>query len=142
MNSKEKLEKAIEYAMENRPKVGGFPFLAECLRKAGVTHNIWSLPAVMSMYLMTDGQYLINQGVPFMTGMTEVPQFDQEAVVKAIQVDQAGESTFTEFLEAIWKAGAWGYDVDFKKRTVTYMGAHGELYTEPYPEVEVPGLVL
>lgn len=35
MTQKEKLQMAMDYATANRPKVGGFPFLAECLRKAG-----------------------------------------------------------------------------------------------------------
>lgn len=74
MTSKEKLQKAMEYAMANRPKVGGFPFLAECLRKAGVKHNIWSLPGVTSMYLMDDGEYIINQGTPLLTGMAVLVQ--------------------------------------------------------------------
>lgn len=141
MNSKEKLQKAIEYGMVHRPKVGGFPFLAECLRKAGVKHNIWSLPAATSMYLMDDGEYIINQGTPLVTGMVEVPKFDEGAVIKALRADQAGESTFPEFLNAIWNAGAWGYDVHFEKRTVAYMGAKGEMYIEEYPLVEVSELV-
>lgn len=134
---KEKLQTAMSYAMAHRPEVGGFPFLAECLKRAGVKHNIWSLPAAQSLYLMTDGTYIVNQGTPLLDGMAEVPKFDQEAVVQAIRIDQAGESTFPEFLNSIWKAGAWGYDVDFNKRTVTYMGPRGELYTESYPQVEI-----
>ena len=137
MNSKEKLQQAMVYAVANQPKVGGFPFLAECLRKAGVKHNIWSLPAVMSMYLMEDGEYIINQGTPLVMGMVEVPKFNEEEIISALRVNQSGESTFPEFLEAIWKAGAWGYDVDFAKRTVMYMGTKGEMYTETYPAVEV-----
>ena len=128
--------------MEHRPQLGGFPFLAACLQKAGVKHNIWSLPSVMSMYLMDSGEYIINQGTPLITGMAVVPPFDQDAVVAAIRSDQAGASTFPEFLHAIWRAGAWGYDVDFEKRTVTYMGSKGELYTESYPAVDVEGFVL
>lgn len=127
----------MEYAMANRPKVSGFPFLAECLRKAGAKHNIWSLPAATSMYLMDDGEYIIKQGTPLATGMLEVPKFDEEGIIKAIRADQAGGSTFTEFLQAIWNAGAWGYDVDFGRRKVAYMGAKGEMYTESYPEIEV-----
>lgn len=137
MSSKEKLQKAMEYAIENCPKVGGFPFLAECLRKAGVRHNIWSLPAVQSIYMMRDGDCVVNQGIPLINGMAEVPPFDQDALIIAIRTDQEGKSTFPEFLNAAWKAGAWGYDVDFDKRTVTYMGARGELYTESYPAIEI-----
>jgi len=94
------------------------------------------------MYLMDDGEYIINQGAPLVTGMTEVPKFDEEAVIRAIRADQSSESTFPEFLQAIWNAGAWGYDVDFNTRVVAYMGAKGEMYTEAYPEVEVPELLL
>jgi len=35
----EKLQAAQKKAMEGRPKVGGFPYLAETLRRAGVTRN-------------------------------------------------------------------------------------------------------
>jgi uncharacterized protein YbcV (DUF1398 family) len=39
----ENLKEAQKYAMSIRPKVGGFPYLAEALRLAGVTHNQWHL---------------------------------------------------------------------------------------------------
>jgi uncharacterized protein YbcV (DUF1398 family) len=41
----EKLQAAQQRAVAIRPKVGGFPYLAEVLRQAGVTHNFWFLPA-------------------------------------------------------------------------------------------------
>ena len=47
----ENLLKAQQFAMSIRPKVGGFPYLAEALRKAGVTRNIWNLPSCQSIYL-------------------------------------------------------------------------------------------
>jgi uncharacterized protein YbcV (DUF1398 family) len=52
-------------------------------------------------------------------------------------VDQAGESTFAEFLEASSKAGVVRYELDFSVRTVSYYGARGEEYVEAYPLVEV-----
>jgi len=142
MSSKEKLQKAMAYGIENRPKVNGFPFLAECLRKAGVRHNIWSLPAVQSVYIMDTGESIVNQGAPLFSGIEDVPMFDQVALISALRIDQAGESTFPEFLNAAWNAGVWGYDVDFNKHTVMYMGARGEMYTESYASVEVPELIL
>jgi len=39
----EKLEAAQRKAIAIRPKVGGFPYLVEALRQAGVTRNVWSL---------------------------------------------------------------------------------------------------
>src|SRR5580704_4803120 len=41
----ESLQAAQRHAMAVRPKVGGFPYLAEILRRAGVTRNLWFLPA-------------------------------------------------------------------------------------------------
>src|ERR1700734_393917 len=113
------MSKAIDnlnYAMKRaatiRPKVGGFPYLAETLRQAGVTRNIWSLPACQSLFLTNDGPIVI-QGVPLVSGSAEVPPFDREALIKALRVDQAGESTFPEFIESAWRAGVVLFDVDF-----------------------------
>jgi len=135
-NSQEKLQIAVKYAMANRPKVGGFPFLAECLRQAGVKRNLWSLPGAQSICVMKEG-VVVNQGTPLVSGMAEVPTFDEKALITALRTDQAGNSTFPEFLNAIWKAGAIGYDVNFTTRNVSYFGARGEKYVESYPAVEV-----
>jgi uncharacterized protein YbcV (DUF1398 family) len=66
-----------------------------------------------------------------------VPAFDREALIAAIRVDQAGESTFPEFLAASWGAGVVRYEVDFAARTVRYLGCNGEQYVEAYPAVEL-----
>jgi uncharacterized protein YbcV (DUF1398 family) len=78
------------------------------------------------------------QGVPLVTGAVDVPRFDCDALIKALRTDQAGESTFPQFLEASWKAGVIRYEVDFTKRIVTYSGCLGEEYVEEYPEVSRP----
>ena len=132
MSAKIRLQKALEYAHENRPQTGGFPFLAECLRQAGVTHNIWALPAVKSTYMM-EGGWVINDGPPLVISTTAVPTFNQETLITALRTNQAGESTFPEFLVAAWQAGVVLYDVDFLKRTVTYQGSNNEQYIEAYP---------
>src|ERR1700761_9095983 len=100
----ENLQKAQNRAMAIRPKVGGFPHLAETLRLAGVTRNIWSLPACQSLFLTKDGPVII-QGTPLATGAMDVPLFNRDALIAALRKDQAGESTFPEFLSASWKAG-------------------------------------
>lgn len=130
------LEAAFERATAIRPKVGGFPYLAETLRRAGVTRNLWFLPACGSLYLTELGSVL-NQGTPLVAGMIDVPPFDREALIAALRADQAGKTTFPEFLAASWRAGIVRYDVDFAARTVSYYGARGETYVEPYPAVEV-----
>lgn len=130
------LQSAMQHAMAHRPAVGGFPFLAETLRRAGVTRNVWSLPSCQSVYATTLGP-VVMQGEPLLSGMADVPAFDQAALVAALRADQAGQSTFAEFLMATWKAGVVGYDVDFAARTCTYNGALGERYVEEYPAAEI-----
>ena len=132
----ENLQAAQQKAMAGRPKVGGFPYLAETLRRAGVTRNLWFLPACQSLYLTELGPVL-TQGSPLVSGTVDVPPFDREALIAALRTDQAGKSTFPEFLAATWRAGVVRYDVDFSARTVAYYGANGEEYVESYPAVKV-----
>src|SRR5262249_32168443 len=111
----ENLESAQKRAMAIRPKVGGFPYLAETLRRAGVTRNLWFLPECQSLFLTNDGP-VVTQDTPLVTGTVDVPPFNREALISALRTDQAGESTFPEFLAASWRAGVVRYDVDFNAR--------------------------
>jgi uncharacterized protein YbcV (DUF1398 family) len=133
----ENVEKAQRKAMAIRPKVGGFPVLAEVLRQAGVRRNLWYLPSAQSVYI-TDLGPVVTQGQPLATGTLDVPSFDEERLGRALRIDQAGESTFAEFLQATWDSGIVSYEVDFNARVVTYYGAEDESYTESYPALEVP----
>lgn len=132
----ENLKLAQQQGMAERPKVGGFPYLAETLRRAGVTRNLWFLPSCQSFYL-TDKGPVVMTGTPLISGVEDVPPFNQAALVTALRMDQAGEITFTEFLTASWKAGVVKYDVDFNARTCAYYGLGGEKYIESYPAVEI-----
>jgi uncharacterized protein YbcV (DUF1398 family) len=67
----------------------------------------------------------------------DVPPFNQDALIVALRIDQAGESSFPEFLQAAWRAGVVRYDVDFAARTVAYYGCNREEYVESYPAVEI-----
>ena len=79
----ENLTSAQQRAMAGRPKVGGFPYLAETLRSAGVTRNLWSLPACQSLYV-TDLGPVVVQGAPLVMGVADVPP------VAAIGLPDAG----------------------------------------------------
>lgn len=127
---------AQKRALAIRPKVGGFPYLAEVLRLAGVTRNYWYLPSCQSLYLTNDGPVVVP-GTPLVSGPADVPAFDQEALIKALRTDQAGESTFPEFLAASWRSGVVRYDVDFAAQSVAYYGCNGEEYIETYPAVKI-----
>lgn len=132
----DKIIEAQKYAMSICPKAGGFPVLAEVLRQAGVQENHWFLPSCQSIYLMQGGA-IVQQGTPIIIGTFEIPKFDQKALISAIRIDQEGNSTFPEFLEAAWKAGVVRYNVDFIARKVIYYGVNNESYVEGYPSVEV-----
>lgn len=132
----ENLVTAQQLAMKIRPKVGGFPYLAEILRLAGVARNIWYLPSCQSIYFTKYGT-VINQGVPLINNMVEAPRFNEEALIRALRIDQAGEGTFPEFLKSAWEAGVVSYEVDFEKYKVKYFGVLGESYCEDYPSVKV-----
>jgi uncharacterized protein YbcV (DUF1398 family) len=132
----ENLEAAQKRAMAIRPKVGGFPYLAETLRRAGATRNFWYLPACQSIFLTDDGP-VVTVGAPLSMGTMDIPPFNREALISALRIDQAGESTFPEFLAASWRAGVVRYDVDFAARTVAYYGCNGDEYVEAYPAVDL-----
>jgi uncharacterized protein YbcV (DUF1398 family) len=126
------LQAALQRAFAGRPAAGGFPYLAETLRQAGVTRNLWFLPACQSLYLTAQGP-VVTQDTPLVSGTVDVPPFDRAA----LRTDQAGNSTFPEFLAATWRAGIVRYDVDFDKRIVTYFGCNGDECAEHYPAVEI-----
>jgi uncharacterized protein YbcV (DUF1398 family) len=130
----ENLRATQQRAMLGRPKVGGFPFLAETLRRAGVTRNVWFLPACESLYLTADGP-VITQDTPLISGAADVPPFDRDALIKALRSDQAGHTSFPEFLSGAWRAGVIRYEVDFIARTVSYFGCLDEVYVEDYPSL-------
>jgi len=132
----ENLIKAQQFAINIRPKIGGFPYLAEVLKKAGVTRNIWNLPSCQSIYLTRYGS-VVNQGTPLVNATTDIAPFDRDALIKAIKIDQAGQNSFPKFLKSSWEAGVVSYIVDFEKRVVTYYGVLGESYSENYPAVEL-----
>jgi uncharacterized protein YbcV (DUF1398 family) len=67
----------------------------------------------------------------------EVDNLMDRSHIRALRTDQAGNSTFSEFLASSWRARVVRYDVDFKARTVAYYGCNGDEYIEDYTAVEV-----
>ncbi|MCM2325218.1 MAG: DUF1398 family protein [Candidatus Woesearchaeota archaeon] len=130
------LKTAQQKAMDKRPKIGGFPYMAETLRQAGVTRNIWFLPSCQSLFITKEGPVMF-QDTPLTIGMMDVPKFDREVLIAALRADQSGKTTFREFLFASWSAGVIRYDVNFIERTVTYYGWNDENYVEAYPHVHL-----
>jgi uncharacterized protein YbcV (DUF1398 family) len=86
---------------------------------------------------LTEHGPIVTVGTPLVSGTVDVPAFDREALIAALRTDQAGNSTFPEFLAASWRAGVVRYDVDFAARTVAYYGCNGQEYIESYPAVDL-----
>jgi uncharacterized protein YbcV (DUF1398 family) len=128
------LQAAQRDAASNRPKLQGFPYLAETLRRAGVRTNTWWLPSMQSLYMTDLGPVLI-QGEPLIDGISEVAPFDRNALIDALRADQAGDTTFPEFATAAWRAGVLHYVVDLDRRTCSYFGVDNESWVERYPAV-------
>jgi uncharacterized protein YbcV (DUF1398 family) len=133
----ERLQAAFARAAAIRPAVGGFPVLAEVLRAAGVERNEWHLPAAQSRYDMRDGTVLIQQLTPLTDGITVVPAFNRDELIRVLRADQAGETAFRAFLEGSWRAGVVRYVVEFDEHRVLYYGGTGDVYEESYSPIDV-----
>jgi uncharacterized protein YbcV (DUF1398 family) len=128
---------AQQRARAVRPDIGGFPYLAEALRQAGLVTVRCVVPSMTTTYLFDDGA-VVAQGTPLVDALAEVPAFDRQAVVAAIRADQAGRSNYPTFLADIWNAGVTDYEVDLLRRTCTYHSISDLAYVETYPAVDLP----
>lgn len=134
--ARERIEKAYKWVMANRPKVNGYPYLAEALRQAGVVRYVYQLPSNQCIFFTKDGN-VVSPAEGSVSGLGDVPRFDRDAFIKVLRLSQAGDSTFPEFLRDSWKTGVITYEADLLARKVTYHGADGETYIEEFPAVEV-----
>jgi uncharacterized protein YbcV (DUF1398 family) len=119
-----------------RPPINGFPHYAEVLRAAGITSVETSIANSGSVYHLADGAVAENFE-PIAAPVSDVPDWNETALIAAIRADQAGQSTFTGFLADTWKAGVIRFHVDLANRTCTYFGATGNNYLETYPAVTI-----
>jgi uncharacterized protein YbcV (DUF1398 family) len=49
------IAQAQNHAQQFRPKVGGFPYLAEALRQAGVVRYVFEVPSMSVLYVTKRG---------------------------------------------------------------------------------------
>nr|MDT0664149.1 DUF1398 family protein [Micromonospora sp. DSM 115978] len=96
-----------------------------------------TVPANAMLYASSAGA-VVQLGPAVIEAAQRVPDWDEPAMVAAIRADQAGRSSFPEFLAACWQAGVTDYEVDLRARTCTYHGlVAGDQYVEAYPAVTV-----
>ena len=79
----ETLQATEKRAMAGRPKGGGFPYLAETLRRVGIKGNVWCLLSCQSVYITNEGP-VVTQGAPLVSGSVDVPAFDGDALIRAL----------------------------------------------------------
>jgi uncharacterized protein YbcV (DUF1398 family) len=103
-------------------------------KTAAITTIETSIAAGGSVYHLAGGS-VAQSFEPIAKTAVAVPSWDETALIAAIRADQAGRSTFTEFLRAAWNAGVTGFRVDLTERTRTYVGAGTNTYVETYPAV-------
>jgi uncharacterized protein YbcV (DUF1398 family) len=135
-STKERIADAYKWAMANLPKVGGYPYLAEALKQAGVMRYVYSLPSGQCIFYASDGK-VANQSNVIASGMLEVPAFNKDAFIQVLRKSQNGDITFPEFLKGSWENGVVHYEADLLARKVTYSGADGETYVEDYRAVDL-----
>jgi len=119
-----------------RPEAGGFPYLAEGLRLAGVTRIEVTVPSWTTV-ITTPAGSILQQGEPMVAGDVEVPPFDRHGFVEALQADQTGQITYPMWMEATWASGVVWYAVDLDARTCTYRSPAGDTYVEEYAAVDI-----
>jgi len=132
----ESLDAAAAYGAAVRPRINGFPYLAEALRAAGVTKYFFDIPSSTAIYATDEGDVL-RPGRLIRTERSIIPPFDPDRLVAAIRTDQRGESTFSDFVEESFLSGVIRYEVDTTAHTCTYIGTHGESHVEEYPAVHL-----
>jgi uncharacterized protein YbcV (DUF1398 family) len=132
----DRVRAALHQASSIRPAVGGFPHFAQALRAAGLVRIDTDLASGGSVYHLREEAVSDTWG-PLGGGLSPVPAWNQIAVIAAIRTDQAGQSTFPEFLAACWDGGVIRFSVDLLERTCTYHGAARNTYLERYPAVEI-----
>lgn len=131
------IDTATAHAVAVRPPVGGFPYLAEALRGAGVRMYYFDVPSSTVRYA-TDTGDVLQPGALLRSTKTVIAPFDKDALIEALRADQRGETSFPEFVEASFRAGVIRYEVDTAARTCSYFGTRGEKYVEHYPAVDLP----
>lgn len=116
-----------------RPKIEGFPYLAEALREAGVLRLEFFVPTATSLFTTTAG-FAVIPASPVVTEPSDVPAWDESALLAAIEADKQG-GEFPAFVAACWQAGVIRWIVDTSARTCTYYSAAEDEYAEHYRAV-------
>ncbi len=86
---------------------------------------------------MVDGTALMQQLTPLNVGISVAADFDRDKLIRVLRADQAGELTFSAFLEGTWRAGIVRYVVEFNGRRVLYYGSAGDVYEESYSPIDL-----
>lgn len=123
------IEMILDQAHEQK-----WPFLQqfEALKHVGVT-SYEVVPATYNLvFYGTFGIWRTRQAPDTIADVTAATEFNQEALLQALNQRMEKKSTYVEFLQHIAHAGIDRYVVDMADRTVTYYGIDEEHYYVQY----------
>ncbi len=109
-----------------------FPQIVMALAQAGLESYTVDMVRRTKTFYMPDGR-TYEEGFEFQ-GPPVAADFSQEQVLAAIRASQAGQSTYSQFLERILKAGTTAYSVFIHGRKAIYFGRKGEFHVENFPQ--------
>lgn len=109
-----------------------YPQLAQRLIAAGVHSYTVDVATAIIVYRTASGENAIHQNTNKPRIVAET--FNKEQVIQVIRINQAGNSTYAEFMEGIANAGVRFYEAMFfgDNKRVTYIGI-GDSYEEKIP---------
>lgn len=117
----------LEAFTVNKP----FPEIVKTLAMTGVE---WYYADLLKMektfYDAAGGTHL--EKLPLQT-MPVITQFSESGIRTALKAIQQGNTTYSEFLRDIMRAGCAAYTVHIQGRKAIYLGRQGDLYVEPFP---------
>ena len=109
-----------------------FPQQFDALKRVGVT-SYEVVPATYNLvFYGTFGIWRTRQAPDTLADAATAAGFNQEALIKALDLRMEKQLTYIEFLQHIAQAGIDRYVVDMAQRTVTYYGIDEEHYYVQY----------
>jgi uncharacterized protein YbcV (DUF1398 family) len=123
------IKEVIQGSLNNTLK---FPEVVSRLLDNGVESYHVDLVLAENRYYTAAGQSHV-ESVSFPHPVA-AQEFSAEKVIAAIRKSQAGDITYTQFIQSIMEAGTVYYIACLTGRRVIYMGRQGDFHVEHFPK--------
>jgi len=124
----------LAHIQETSKTARSYPELAKIYHEIGIESYTVDTATDIICYRMANGHIVLNH--PKHEPRIVATAFSKEAVIKAIEANIAGQTTYPEFMQAIAKAGVRLYEATLigNNKRVTYIGITGS-HEEKIPSV-------